>query len=272
MIDLAGAAEEVADTLFASADAVERAGTVSRSSLDLLAQHGFYGIAGPRELGGLPDRDVWHLVETIASGCLATAFVWIQHHSALRAVAASGNAGLQERWCAPMSRGQVRAGLALGGLRPGPATVRARREPGGYRLDGEAPWVTGWGLIDVVHVAARDEDDTIVWALLDAGAPLRAEVQDLVAVTASRTATVYLPAPCPMPRGRPGTRLACGSTARSPSAWPADAGACSTTQRWPTRSARTSPRYGTHSTGPTPTGCRRPGRPPRSSLCAPPPP
>src|SRR5258706_8102580 len=191
VIDLAGAAEEVADTLFASAEAVERTGTVSRSSLDLLAQQGFYGIAGPRELGGLPDRDVWHLVETIASGCLATAFVWIQHHSALRAVAASGNAGLQERWCAPMSRGQVRAGLALGGLRPGPATVRARREPGGYRLDGEAPWVTGWGLIDVVHVAARDEDDTIVWALLDAGAPLRAEVQDLVAVTASRTATVY---------------------------------------------------------------------------------
>ena len=34
-------------------------------------------------------------------------------------------------------------------------------------MSGIAPWVTGWGHIDVVHAAARHGDD-IVWALIDA--------------------------------------------------------------------------------------------------------
>jgi alkylation response protein AidB-like acyl-CoA dehydrogenase len=92
-----------------------------------------------------------------------------------------------------MCRGEVRAGLALGGLRPGPATLRARAVPGGYELTGEAPWVTGWGLVDVIHTAARLDDDTIVWALVDArpSATLTAEPLELVAVTASLTATLH---------------------------------------------------------------------------------
>ena len=61
--------------------------------------------------------------------------------------------------------------MALAGLLPGPPRLRARAAEGGYLLDGTAPWVTGWGHIDTLHVAARQEDDTIVWALLDAGPP-----------------------------------------------------------------------------------------------------
>ena len=57
--------------------------------------------------------------------------------------------------------------MALAGLLPGPPRLRARATGGGYVLDGVAPWVTGWGYIDTLHVAARQEDDTIVWALLD---------------------------------------------------------------------------------------------------------
>src|SRR6185436_3432433 len=92
----------------------------------------------------------------------------------------------------PMCRGEVRAGLALGGLRPGPPLMRAHATPDGYRFTGEAPWVTGWGLVDVVHVAARDENDTIVWALLPAvaSATLTVEPLEMLAVTASRTVTL----------------------------------------------------------------------------------
>jgi alkylation response protein AidB-like acyl-CoA dehydrogenase len=60
---------------------------------------------------------------------------------------------------------------------------------GGYLLDGLSPWVTGWDLIDVVHVAARDPRDNIVMALLDAeaGQALSAQPLHMVAVNASRT-------------------------------------------------------------------------------------
>jgi alkylation response protein AidB-like acyl-CoA dehydrogenase len=59
-------------------------------------------------------------------------------------------------------------------------------------LDGEAPWVTGWGFVDVILTAARPDDDTLLWLLLDAkaGDGLSVEALELVAVNASRTVRV----------------------------------------------------------------------------------
>ena len=109
-------------------------------------------------------------------------------------MARSANAGLRAALLGPLCRGERRAGLALGGTLPGPPRLRARAVPGGYLLDGSSPWVTGWGLTDTLLVAARDEQDTIVWLLLDVpgyGAvptgTLSAEPLQLVAVMASRT-------------------------------------------------------------------------------------
>ncbi len=189
---MSATAEGLAETFFADAEAVEAAGQVPRRHLDLLADNGFYGIFGPPVLGGRPESEGWRTVATIASGCLSTAFVWLQHHSAVKAVAASDRPGICETYLERMCRGELRAGLALGGLRPGPAALRATPVDGGYALTGEAPWVTGWGLVDVIHAAARLDDDTIVWLLLDArsGPTLRAEALELVAVNASRTVTL----------------------------------------------------------------------------------
>ena len=82
-------------------------------------------------------------------------------------MARSANAGLRAALLGPLCRGERRAGLALGGTLPGPPRLRAQAVPGGYLLDGSSPWVTGWGLTDTLLVAARDEQDTIVWLLLD---------------------------------------------------------------------------------------------------------
>ena len=182
-------AERLAETFFAAADAVEAAGTVPVEHLDLLAANGFYGLFGPPDLGGVAEREAWRTIEVLASGCLSTAFVFTQHHSAVKAVSVSP---LCSAYLEPMCRGEVRAGLALGGLRPGPPLMRAQTTSDGYRFTGEAPWVTGWGLVDVVHVAARDEDDTIVWALLPAvaSATLTVEPLEMLAVTASGTVTL----------------------------------------------------------------------------------
>ena len=124
----------------------------------------------------------------LASGCLSTAFVWLQHHGAVRAVA-SAPAPLRAELLGPLCRGERRAGVALGGLLPGPPRLRARAAPGGYLLDGTSPWVTGWGLGDTLYVAARDEQDTVIWAALDvpADGTISAEPLPLVAVMASAT-------------------------------------------------------------------------------------
>jgi alkylation response protein AidB-like acyl-CoA dehydrogenase len=177
------AAVDLADrVLFPAAAAVEASGTVPASHLDLLAAAGLYGLFADPE-----PAPAYRVVEALASGCLATAFVWMQHHGALRAVGAAPAA--RDRWYEDMRAGRVRAGTAQGGLRPGPPLLRATGGPDGFVLDGEAPWVTGWSLVDVLLVAARDADDLAHWFLLDAtDAPgLTVEPLDLLAVTASRT-------------------------------------------------------------------------------------
>jgi alkylation response protein AidB-like acyl-CoA dehydrogenase len=175
------------DVLFPAALEVDATGVIPAGHLDLLAEEGFYALAAPP---GMPDAP--RVVETLAGGCLATTFVWMQHHGAVRAVADSELPDLIEEWLEPLCRGELRAGVALGALRPGPPSVRATAVDGGYRLDGASPWVTGWGMIDVLHAAARDESETAIWALVDAvlGPTLSVRPLELAAVDASATVEV----------------------------------------------------------------------------------
>jgi alkylation response protein AidB-like acyl-CoA dehydrogenase len=187
------AAARLADEVLGpAAVAVDRTGRIPPSHLDSLAAAGLYGVFAPTDHGGLIETDpvaAYEIVEILASGCLSTAFVWLQHHGAVRSVAACPDEAVRERWLGPLSRGDLRAGLALGGLRPGPPSVRVRPADGGFVLDGFAPWVTGWGLVDVLLVAGRDADDTAMWLLVDA-ADLAATPLEMAAVGASRTVTV----------------------------------------------------------------------------------
>jgi hypothetical protein len=92
-----------------------------------------------------------------------------------------------------MCTGDVRAGVAFSGLRrPGPPILTAAPDGDSWRFTGLAPWVTGWGRVDVVRAAARRDDGDIVWALVDAtaGPTLKAEPLRLAAVNASATVTL----------------------------------------------------------------------------------
>ena len=51
-------------------------------------------------------------MEILASGCLATTFVWLQHRGGLREAATSTRPGIRERWHRPLATGQRRAGIA----------------------------------------------------------------------------------------------------------------------------------------------------------------
>ncbi|GAA1808291.1 acyl-CoA/acyl-ACP dehydrogenase [Planosporangium flavigriseum] len=180
-------AQRIADeVLFPAAAHVDATGRIPHPHLDLLAQEGFYGLAARDDI----DRSTFaRIVEVLASGCLATTFVWLQHHGAVSAAAKTDS--IRQEWLEPLASGARRAGVSQAGVRPGPNPLTARRVAGGYVLDGEAPWVTGWGMIDTLRVAARD-GDTIVWALLDAadGPTLGVTPLELVAVQASGTVHV----------------------------------------------------------------------------------
>ena len=155
--------------------------------LDLLAEHGWYGLSAPSS--GLELADGWPILEAFAGGCLTTTFVWMQHLGTPPACA-FGPEHLHARGCRFLRRGSgVRRSSSPGCFPTAP--LRARQDGDVWIVDGVAPWVSGWGLTDVVHVAARTPDDDVVWLLVDAPSTgMRAEALRLLAVNASATVTL----------------------------------------------------------------------------------
>jgi alkylation response protein AidB-like acyl-CoA dehydrogenase len=179
------------DVLFPAATDTDAADVVPASNLDALAGAGLYGLHAPPEYGGLgaSAATLYEVVEVIAGGCLTTAFVWTQHLGAVFAVIATRNDDLWRTWLPPMASGEVRAGLSLSAMRPGPATLRAVEDGTQWRITGTAPWVTGWGVVDVIYTGARTDDGRIVWCLVDAvsSESMRAAPIELTAANASGT-------------------------------------------------------------------------------------
>jgi alkylation response protein AidB-like acyl-CoA dehydrogenase len=166
-------ARRIADeVLFPAAASVDRADPLPVLQLELLASAGLYGAAAPVAAGGadLPLPEFGLVVEALAGGALATAFVWAQHHGLVRTLAGlPSSSPVRAEWLPALAAGARRSGAAYGGLLPGPPRLRATPNPaGGWLLSGHSPWVSGWGLVDALHVAARGPDETVVWLIVDA--------------------------------------------------------------------------------------------------------
>lgn len=189
--DLPAKIHDLAARFLADAEAVDAADTVPEEHLRGLAEAGLYGIFAPVEVGGLGlGAEVGLVIEELASACLASTFVWLQHLRLLGAMLDPGTpAALREALLPAVISGDVRGGVALTGLLPGPPRLTARPVDGGWLLDGEAPWVSGWGVVDLLVTVARGPEDTAVTLLMDARVQqgLAAARQRLAAANASAT-------------------------------------------------------------------------------------
>jgi alkylation response protein AidB-like acyl-CoA dehydrogenase len=189
--DVPAGIRDLAARFLADAAAVDADDTIPEAHLRGLADARLYGIFAPVAAGGLGlDAEVGLVIEELAAACLASTFVWLQHLRLLGAMLDPGTpAALREALLPAVVRGDVRGGVALAGLLPGPPRLTARPVDGGWLLDGEAPWVSGWGIVDLLVVAARGPEDTTVTLLVDAREQhgLAAARQRLGAVNASAT-------------------------------------------------------------------------------------
>lgn len=167
-------AQQVADQyLFAGAQHADRAELIPRERFDRLAAAGLFGIGGPPDAGrtGRCDLDpstMRRVMAAIASGCGSTFFVWAQHHGVVRALRSSQNAGLRDPLLQRLCTGETIGGTAFAHLRRSDRrAVTATPIPGGWQIDGFAPWATSWGIADIFTVAAETDDRRVVWLLID---------------------------------------------------------------------------------------------------------
>ncbi|MBW3622473.1 MAG: acyl-CoA/acyl-ACP dehydrogenase [Armatimonadetes bacterium] len=186
-------AEEI---LVPHAEATDRAPVVPRRNLEALAGTGLLGLSGPAEYGGkaAPGAVSRRVAEILAGACGVTHFVQAQHHGPVGLVASSENEGLKDRYLRAMCEGRILAGVAFSHLRRPEPTLTAAPVPGGYRVSGEAPWVTSWGLAGIFVVAATLPDDRILYFVregvaadgLEPSSPL-----ELAAMNASSTVRLH---------------------------------------------------------------------------------
>ena len=116
-----------------------------------LALAGYFGLGISREYGGLGADDPARreYAELMASSCGVTAFTQQQLHAGGGFVGGARSASLKQDLLPRFASGGELCGVAFSHLRrSGPPMVTAERVPGGYRITGKAPWVTGWGLLD----------------------------------------------------------------------------------------------------------------------------
>ncbi|PVZ13298.1 acyl-CoA dehydrogenase family protein [Actinomycetospora cinnamomea] len=200
MSDVVDRARDLADAVLRpAAEEVDATATIPEGHFRALADAGFYGLAAPPEAGG-PDigfDEFLAVVETLAGACLTTTFTWMQHHGTVRGLADTANIALRERHLAAAVRGDRRCGVAFAGAIPQPPQLWATAVDGGWRLDGVAPLVTGWGLVDLLLVSARDaasadadDEHARVVALLVPARPadgVTVHPLDLAAANGSRT-------------------------------------------------------------------------------------
>jgi alkylation response protein AidB-like acyl-CoA dehydrogenase len=124
MNDSVAVARQLADDLlFPNATRVDGMDRLPFAHIVALAAASLYGSVAPDGLN-LEPAELYAVAEELASGCLATAFVWIQHLGLLATLAFGPEpAAMRAAWLPDAIKGTVRGGIALAGQVPGPAAA-----------------------------------------------------------------------------------------------------------------------------------------------------
>lgn len=143
-----------------------------RTALHGLGRESLLALKRPVEYGGPalsePEFRSFQVAVARASGALA--FLQTQHQSAASLIAKGSNESLKKRVLPLMSDGSRLIGVGFSQLRrPGKPVVTAEECPGGYRLNGRVPWVTGEGYFHDFLVAGELPDGTAVFGLMPLG-------------------------------------------------------------------------------------------------------
>ncbi len=173
---------------------VDASSVIPQSHFEALADAGLYGAIIPTSLGGLglEMADITVLVEELSAACLTTTFVWIQHFRLQAMMLDSATPDNVRALFARVARGDLKGGISLGGSLPGPAKLLAVRTDAGWRLNGEALWVSGWGVVDRLVLSARGSDDTVHSFLMEAHERPGLNVRPLTLSAMNASSTVRL--------------------------------------------------------------------------------
>ena len=161
---------DVLEFLSAHAHDVDQSATLPQENLRALADAGLYGASATTDEGGL-DLDLVEmcaLVELLAGACLTTTFVWLQHFRLLRSACNPLAPDFLRAQRPALVRGDIKGGVSFTALLPGPPRLSADEIDSAWVLNGDSPWVSGWGIVDELAVLARTATNEVATFVIDA--------------------------------------------------------------------------------------------------------
>jgi alkylation response protein AidB-like acyl-CoA dehydrogenase len=152
---------------------------------------------------GWSDEHIARGYHALAAACITTTFILTQRTGACKRIAGCENDSLKSRLLSKLATAEAFATVGISHLTTsrqhiGRPVLAAQTIPGGFRLNGMSPWVTGGAAADVIVLAASLVDDRDDDRQLLAAVPtnlLGFSVDDplpLVGVSASSTGPVLL--------------------------------------------------------------------------------
>jgi alkylation response protein AidB-like acyl-CoA dehydrogenase len=134
-----------------------------------LCRRDLMALKRPAQYGGpeMPEPMFREYQEEIARRSGALAFLTTQHQSAVAMISRGENPALAAEYLPEMGDGRRLVGIGFSQLRRGgPPMMRAEEVEGGYRLDGEVPWITGGGFYPEFLIGAALPDGQAVFGVV----------------------------------------------------------------------------------------------------------
>jgi alkylation response protein AidB-like acyl-CoA dehydrogenase len=163
------ATEYLQHTVAPQAAQIDREPAILQQALQGMGDRCLLALRVPEDLGGggLSEADYYHFQILIARYSGALAFLQTQHQSAASLLAASNNKSLQQLYLPWMGKGEKLVGVGFSQLRRrGKPMMKALKTEQGYLLEGEVPWITGFGFFDRFIVGATLPDGRELYGMV----------------------------------------------------------------------------------------------------------
>ncbi len=164
--ELVALVSEIArEKLAPRASAAEEAAEFPRDAFRLLGEAGLLGMPYPEEFGGLgqPYEVYLQALEEVATAWMTVGVGISVHVMTCFVVQHNGTPDQVQRWLPELTRGDLLGAYALSESQAGSdisaMTTRAKRDNGGYQLDGAKAWISHAGQADYYVTFARTGED-----------------------------------------------------------------------------------------------------------------
>jgi len=156
-VEMLELAERVLAEIAPKAQVIDQDPEVLRWAWKQLATHRLVALRTGEEYGGpaLSEGAFRKFQEAVARTSGSLAFLQTQHQSAASLISKSENRMLREHYLPGMVDGKMALGIGFSQLRrPGPPIMTAEPAGDGYVLNGEVPWITGYGIFEEFVIGA----------------------------------------------------------------------------------------------------------------------